>query len=73
MKLKQGAEPYMTNRVQKINYHEMQGCMKALKEHLDGGFLVEHDDKIHGPMTWLFYGQNVKKKMGKKEKPNIGW
>jgi hypothetical protein len=61
LKLKPGAEPYQTNRVQRINYHEMAGCMQALKAHIDGGLLVEHDEKIHGPLDWLFYGQFVEK------------
>ena len=30
LKLKPGVEPYQTNRTQRINYHEMAGCMKAL-------------------------------------------
>ena len=45
LKLKDGAEPYLTNRVQRINFHEMPGCMKALQEHIDGGLLVEHDPR----------------------------
>ena len=57
LKLKSGAEPYLTNRVQRVNFHEMPGCMRALKEHIDGGLMVEHDDKIHGELKWLFYGQ----------------
>ena len=52
---------YMTGRVQKINYHEMPGCMEALQAHLDGGLLVEHDETLHGPLEWLFYGQFVEK------------
>ena len=59
LKLKDGAEPYLTNRVQRINFHEMPGCMKALQEHIDGGLLVEHDDAIHGELKWLFFGQFV--------------
>ena len=35
LKLKPGAEPYLTNRVQRINYHEMDGCIHALKAQLD--------------------------------------
>ena len=55
LKLKEDAVPYMTGRVQKINYHEMPGCMEALKAHLDGGLLVEHDEAVHGPLTWLLW------------------
>ena len=61
LKLKPGVEPYQTNRTQRINYHEMAGCMKALDEHVKGGLLVEHDDLIHGELKWLFYGQFVEK------------
>ena len=31
LKLKPGAEPYLTNRVQRVNFHEMPGCMRAEK------------------------------------------
>ena len=48
LKLKPGVEPYLTNRVQRVNFHEMPGCMRALNEHIDGCLMVEHDDKIHG-------------------------
>ena len=47
LKLKPGMEAYQTNRVQKVNYHKMPGCMQALKSHLAGGL--------------LFYGQFVEK------------
>ena len=60
-KLKPGMEAYQTNIVQKVNYHKMTGCMQALRSHLTGGLLVEHDDKLHGPLNWLFYGQFVEK------------
>ena len=53
--------PYMTSQVLKVSYHEMPGCMEALKAHLGGGLLVEHDEAIHGPLTWLFYGQFIEK------------
>ena len=56
LKLKEDAVPYMTGRVQKVNYHEMLGCMEALKADLNGGLLVEHDEAVHGPLNWLFYG-----------------
>ena len=61
LKLKPGVEPFQTNRVQRVNFHEMAGCMKALDEHIKGGLLVEHDDEKHGPLEWLFYGQFVEK------------
>ena len=38
--------------------------MRALKEHINGGLLVEHDDNIHGELKWLFYGQYVDKGKG---------
>jgi hypothetical protein len=60
-KLKAGAKPYQTNRVQRVNYNEMSGCMKALQAHLDGGLLVEHNEEEHGPLEWLFYGQYIEK------------
>ena len=61
LKLKPGVEPFQTNRVQRVNFHEMAGCMKALDEHIKGGLLVEHDDEKHGELEWLFYGQFVEK------------
>ena len=61
LKLKPGVEPFQTNRVQRVNFHEMAGCMKALNEHIQGGLLVEHDDEKHGELEWLFYGQYVEK------------
>ena len=64
LKLKPGVEPYLTNRVQRVNFHEMPGCMRALNEHINGGLMVEHDDKIHGEIKWLFYGQYVDKGKG---------
>ena len=54
LKLKPGAEADQTNRVQRVNYHEMPGCMQALKSHISGGLLVEHDDKVLGSLDWLF-------------------
>ena len=39
----------------------MSGCTKALQAHLDGGFLVEHNEEEHGPLEWLFYGQYIEK------------
>ena len=56
LKLKEGALQYQTNRVQRVNFHEMTGCMQALQAHLDGGLLVKHDEEKHGQLDWLFYG-----------------
>ena len=61
LKLKPGAETYMINRVQNVNFHEMDGCMRALQAHTDGGLLEEHDEKLHGAIKWLFYGQYIEK------------
>ena len=61
LKLKPEMEPFQTNRVQRVNFHEMAGCEKALEEHIKGGLLVEHDDEKHGELEWLFYGQYVEK------------
>ena len=35
--------------------------MKALNAHIEGGLLEEHDEAIHGPLEWLFYGQFIEK------------
>ena len=61
LKLKEDAVPYMTGRVQKVNYHKISGCMEVLQAHIDRGLLVEHDEAVHRPLKWLFYGQFVEK------------
>ena len=35
--------------------------MKALNSHIEGGLLEEHDQAVHGPLEWLFYGQFIEK------------
>jgi len=61
LKLKEGAQPFQTNRVQRLNYHEFPATQKALDEHIKGGILVEHNPEIHGDLNWLFFGQFIEK------------
>ena len=61
LKLKEGAQPFQTNRVQRLNYHEFAATQKALDEHIKGGILVEHNPEIHGDLNWLFFGQFIEK------------
>ena len=57
IKLKEGVEPYRTNRTQRLDYHELQPAWAAVEKALAGGWLREHDPKKDKPIEWLFCGQ----------------
>ena len=61
IKLKEGAEPFKTNRTQRLDYHEIQPAWKAVEKALEGGWLREHDPKKDKPIEWLFCGQLLPK------------
>ena len=61
IKLKEGVEPYKTNRTQRLDYHELQPAWSAVKKALEGGWLREHDPKKDKPIEWLFCGQLLQK------------
>ena len=61
IKLKEGSEPYKTNRTQRLDYHELQPAWCAVKKALEGGWLREHDPKKDKPIEWLFCGQLLQK------------
>ena len=61
MKLKEGATPYTTSRIQRLNFHEIEASDRTLQSLINSGILVEHNDEKHGPIRWLFAGQFVAK------------
>ena len=61
IQLKEGAEPFKTNRTQRLDYHELQPAWCAVKKALEGGWLREHDPKKDKPIEWLFCGQLLQK------------
>ena len=61
IKLKEGVEPYMTNRTQRLDYHEMKPAYEAIKKAVEGGWIREHDPNKDKPIEWLFCGQVIPK------------
>ena len=61
IKLKDGAQPFMTNRTQRLDYHEMKPAYEAIQKAVEGGWIREHDPSKDKPIEWLFCGQVIPK------------